>query len=71
MKIKCLTFFLDGKDGFEKDDIRTVDDERGAYFVANGWAEDTAGRVATGTTNEGVTDIAIDNSTLALGDSNA
>ena len=68
MKIKCLTFFLDGKDGFEKDDIRTVDDERGAYFVANGWAEDTAGRVATVNPSESVTDLDINNSTIGLGD---
>lgn len=71
MKIKCLTTFLDGSTRREKDDICTVPDEDGAYFVANGWAEDTAGEVATGAPAEGVTDIAIDNSTLALGDSNA
>ena len=38
MRIHCLTTFLDGTDRFEKDDHRTVDDERGARFVANGWA---------------------------------
>lgn len=38
MRIHCLTPFLDGTDRFEKDDHRTVDDERGARFVAAGWA---------------------------------
>jgi len=38
MKITCLTTFVDGSDRFEKDDVRTVDDTRGAYFVAQGWA---------------------------------
>lgn len=38
MRIKCLTTFLDGSDRFERDDLRTVDDERGAYFIAQGWA---------------------------------
>jgi hypothetical protein len=38
MKITCLTTFLHGRDRYEKDDVRTVDDELGAYFVANGWA---------------------------------
>jgi hypothetical protein len=41
MKIKCLTVFLDGADRFEQDDVRTVSDERGAYFVEQGWAENT------------------------------
>lgn len=38
MKITCLTTFLDGPDRFEKDDVRSVDDTRAAYFIANGWA---------------------------------
>lgn len=69
MKIKCLTTFLDGKERFEKDDVRTVDDERGARFVANGWVEDTAGRVATGA-EAGSAGLTIQNSTIGLGDSN-
>lgn len=43
MKINCLTTFLDGRDRFEKDDQRTVSDERGAYFIANGWAAEVGG----------------------------
>ncbi len=38
MKIICTTTFLDGPDRFEAGDTRTVSDERGAYFVKNGWA---------------------------------
>ncbi len=38
MKIICTTTFLDGPERFESGDVRTVDDARGAYFAANGWA---------------------------------
>lgn len=66
MKIECTTTFLDGADRFEAGDIRTVDDERGARLVANGWAADLAGRVATGAVADGaVTDLAIQNVTVA------
>lgn len=70
MKIECLTTFLDGKDRFESGDVRTVEDGKGAQFVANGWAKDVAGRVAMGGTSDGTTDLAIDNSAIGLGDSN-
>lgn len=43
MRIKVLTTFLDGKDRFEKDDERTVENERGARFVAAGWAKSLSG----------------------------
>lgn len=69
MKIKATTLFLDGADRFEAGDERTVSDERGAYFVANGWAEDVAGRVAT-VEAAATTDLNINNSGLGLGDSN-
>lgn len=69
MKIKAISVFLDGSDRFEIDDQRTVADERGAYFVANGWAIDMDGRVATGD-SEAATDLIINNSGLGLGDSN-
>ncbi len=61
MKIKALTTFLDGRDRFEKGDIRTVDDEAGARFVANGW-------VANMGCNS--TDLDIQNGQLGMGDSN-
>lgn len=70
MKIECLSKFLDGTDSFEKDDIRTVDEEKGARFVANGWAQDVAGRVATGSASDSATDLTIDKSVIGLGDSN-
>jgi hypothetical protein len=53
MKIECSTTFLDGAERFEAGDIRTVDDERGAYFVGNGWAKDVTGAVATGAETSG------------------
>lgn len=43
MKIKCLTTFLDGRDRFEAGDVRQVDDDRAARFIAAGWAADAAG----------------------------
>lgn len=38
MKIHCTTTFLDGRDRFEEGDVRVVDDDRAAYFIAQGWA---------------------------------
>lgn len=70
MKIECLTTFLDGKDRYEIGDVRTVEDEKGAQFVANGWAKDVAGRVATGSESSGVVNLAVDSSVIGLGDSN-
>lgn len=61
MKIQCTTTFLDGTDRFENGDVRTVEDERGARFVAAGWATDLAGRVATGDAFEGETTLDIQN----------
>lgn len=70
MKIECLTTFLDGKDRFESGDVRTVEDVKGAQFVANGWAKDIAGRVATGGGSTVETTLAVKNSVIGLGDSN-
>ncbi len=69
MKIEALTTFLDGADRFEKEDVRTVDDERGAYFVSNGWAKDLSGGVATGEAAASV-DLNIDPADHVSGDSN-
>jgi hypothetical protein len=66
MRIKCLTTFLDGAERYEADDIRSVPDDRGAYFVANGWAEDLSGDTTTGDTT-----LAVDSTTVTTGDSNA
>lgn len=66
MRIEATTTFLDGKDRFEKGDIRTVEDERGARFVADGWAKDLAGGVATGAPAAGMTSLDIQSSTLGV-----
>ena len=68
MKIKCLTTFLDGTERFETDDIRTVPDGRGAYFVGAGWAEDISGQTAPGAATDDVTDLSINSSTFSTGD---
>jgi len=47
-----------------------VEDEKGAQFVANGWAKDVADRVATGSESSGVVNLAVDSSVIGLGDSN-
>jgi hypothetical protein len=39
MRIECTTTFLHGADRFEAGDVRTVPDDMGAYFVAQGWAK--------------------------------
>ncbi len=69
MKIEALTTFLDGNDRFEQGDIRTVDDERGAYFVGNGWAKDLSGEVATGEAAENAA-LVIESAAHVSGDSN-
>lgn len=38
IKMKCLV--KHGRDRFEAEDERTVDDDTGAYFVKNGWASE-------------------------------
>ncbi len=43
MRIKVLSTFLEGRDKFYADDIRTVSDEDGARFIANGWAVEEGG----------------------------
>lgn len=68
MKIKCLTKFKDGADLFEKDDIRTVSDEKGNYFVSQGWALSDTGEM-----NEpfvGEINLNVHKSILGLGDTN-
>lgn len=42
MKITCTSTFLDGRDRFEAGETRVVDDDRGRYFIAQGWATDGA-----------------------------
>lgn len=40
MRILCLTTFLDGRQRYEKGDVVTVDDDRGAHFVQHAWAQE-------------------------------
>lgn len=68
MKITCLTTFLDGRDRFEKDDVRTVDDERGAYFVSNGWAAEV-GAEGVAAPAAGPVSLDIHDSSIGLEDS--
>lgn len=69
MKIEALSTFLDGRERFEKGDIRTVDDVKGAYFIDNGWAKDITSDAAAAPF-VGVTDLAIQNVNLATGVTN-
>jgi len=70
MKIKVLNTFMDGRDRFSKDEVREIPDETGLRAVANGWAEDMAGRVATGKPKQATADLVVDKVTLGVGDSN-
>lgn len=65
MKIKVLNTFLEGRERFEKDDVRTVSDEDGDRFVGNGWAEDISGLVATGAESGDAVDLNINSATHA------
>ena len=47
MKIEILETFLDGRDRYEKGEIREVSDDSGVYFCGCGWAKDTLGKVET------------------------
>lgn len=62
MKITCTTTFLDGPERFEAGDTRTVSDERGAYFIKNGWAH-AAGSEPAAAASGDVT-LAVHNATL-------
>lgn len=66
MKIVCDTTFLHGRDRFEKDDQRTVDDEVGAYFIQMNWAHEVGG-VSTTTSSTPEVSLAIDNSVIGHG----
>lgn len=72
MRIECTTTFLHGADRFEAGDVRTVPDELGAYFIAQGWAVDIspAPQVIESSGCSGGECLHINNSTIGLGDSN-
>ena len=70
MRIEITTTFLDGTDRFEKGDTRTVSDEQGERFVANGWASAAGAQAAPAPAPEGEVSLSIHNSTVGTGDSN-
>jgi len=70
MQIKVLNTFLNGRDRFTKDEVREVSEETGLSAVANGWAEDMAGRVATGKPKQASADLVVDKINIGVGDSN-
>jgi len=47
MKIELLEKVMHGRDVFEAGDVRTVQDDLGAYFCSCGWAKDVDGNVET------------------------
>lgn len=65
MRIECTTTFLHGTDRFEVGDVRTVPDDLGAYFISQGWAKGDAPVAAPGDVT-----LAVQDSTIGLGDSN-
>ena len=68
MQIQCLHTFLDGTQRFERDETRIVDDERGAYFVAQGWAKDLSGQATAGDTAAAETILDIQSGSIDAGD---
>lgn len=68
MRIKVLMPFLHGRERFEKDDQFTIDDEQGAHFVKNGWAEDMNGDVAAKSGNASDVTLDIQNGKHVVGD---
>ena len=70
MRIKVLNTFMEGRDRFTKDEVREVSEETGLSAVANGWAEDVAGRVATGKPKQASAYLVVDKINIGVGDSN-
>ena len=64
MKIQVLCTFKNGKDHFEKDDIRTVSDEDGTRFCEAGWVKNVSSDVITSEPVAGGADLKIDKSVL-------
>lgn len=69
MKITCTTTFKDGRETFHEDDTRTVSDEDGARFIANGWAVE-AGDTPLALLAQPPADLSVDNAKHTTGDSN-
>ena len=69
MKINCTTSFKEGREAFHEGDTRTVSDEDGARFIANGWAV-AAGDAPQPLPDPQAVDLSIDNAKHLTGDSN-
>jgi hypothetical protein len=69
MRIECTTTFLDGRERYERGDIFTVDDTKGAYFTQNKWAKEV-GAADTQAAVPGTANLDIHNAVIGLGDSN-
>jgi hypothetical protein len=72
MKIEMIETVKHERDEYLAEDQRTVPDELGAYFCANGWAKDIEGQVPTGERKTGVATVTPDNvkHTTKAGDAN-
>jgi hypothetical protein len=67
MKIHCTTTFLEERDRFEAGDTRTVPDEMGQRFIANGWATEVGGEPAPSSAPEAPTTLNIKRATHKTG----
>lgn len=71
MWIRCKTDYLDGRDRFNAGELRLVSDERGMFYIYEGWAEEAPSPNLTDLPEAGEgtsTDLDIQSGTLALGD---
>jgi hypothetical protein len=68
MRIEVVTTFLDGRDRYEAGDVRSVSEEDGARFIANGWAKRPG--EPDPQAKAGVVSLAVQNSLIGVGDSN-
>ncbi len=59
MRIEILKAFLDGRDRYEKGEIRMVSDKDGEYFCSTFGAKDVDGIVPTSELKPGVTKLDI------------
>lgn len=59
MRIEILKTFLDGRDRYEKGEIRMVSDKDGEYFCSTFGAKDVDGMVPTSELKPGVTKLDI------------
>lgn len=65
MRITILTTFKEGREVFEKEDTRTVDDADGQRFINNGWAV-AVGEQPSGATPPASVDLQTQNATHAV-----